>query len=280
MTDRRSINYIKQIRNKTDRCNICGRTRPLTFDHVPPKATLLSPNVYASTALGQLPTPTRHMIRYQSGIQYLSICQECNNERLGVNDKELAKFTDDIAKEHMTSKPGDTIVVTTKINRVIRAICGHFVAMKMGFERNNRPDKQIRKILFRDDIKLERLNLYCWFYPYTTACNARDTVVFGKDSLDTHPKGMIGVMASFPLAYMISTKKEDICRLDCLSKHMTKSIDEEIQVALHLNTSAYPGTRMFRHFYWPLNIINGPYSAAGVIGGKAFVEDSRFGVRD
>ena len=280
MPNRRSLNYIKQVRNKTDRCNICGRTRTLTFDHVPPKATLLKPNVYASTALGEIPTPNRHMIRYQSGIQYLSICQECNNERLGANDIELAKFTEDVANELMTSKPGDTIVVTTKINRVIRAICGHFVAMKMGFERKNLPDKQIRKILFHDDKVLERMSLYCWFYPYTTVCNVRDTVVIGKDSPDTHPKGMIGVMASFPLAYMISTKKEDICELDCLSQYMTKSIDEEVQVILHLNTSTYPGTRMLRHFYWPLNIINGPFSAGAVIGGKAFVEDSRFGVRD
>ena len=191
MSDRRSINYIQETRDTVDRCNICGRKRSLTFDHVPPKATLLRPNIYTSTALSPIPTPDRYMKRYQSGIKYRSICQKCNNEILGANDKELAKFTDSIAEELISSKEGDTIVVTAKINRVIRAICGHFVAMKMGFERNNLPDKQIRKILFRDDKKLERLSLYCWFYPYTTVCDTRDAVVIGKDSPDTHPKGMI-----------------------------------------------------------------------------------------
>lgn len=280
MTDRRTIDYIVETRDKVDRCNICGRTRTLTFDHVPPKATLLSPNVYTSTALSAIPTPDKYMKRYQSGIKYRSICQECNNERLGINDIELAKFTDSIAKELISPKSEDTIVITTKINRVVRAICGHFVAMKMSFDRNNLLDKQIRKILFYDNKMLERIKLYCWFYPFTTVCNARDITTIGKDSRDTHPKGMIGVMASFPLAFMISTKNEAVCGLDDISQYMTSNIDEEIQVALHLNTSTYPGTRMLRHFYWPLNIINGPFSAAAVIGGKAFVEDSRFGVRD
>ena len=276
MSDRRSISYIKQTRAKTDRCNICGRIRQLTFDHVPPKATLLKPNVYASTVLGDIPTPGRHMIRYQSGIQYRSICRECNSEKLGVNDKELARFTDTIAKELVAPKGGDTIVVTTKINRVVRAVCGHFVAMKMDFTRKTLPDKQIREILFRSDKKLERMNLYCWFYPYTTVCNARDIVVIGN----SHPKGMIGVMASFPLAYIISTKNEDDCGLDNLSQYMTKNIDDEIQITLRLNTAMYPGTRILRHFYWPFNVSDGPFGARGVFGGTEFIEGSRFGVRD
>lgn len=276
MSDRRSISYIQETRDTVDRCNICGRKRSLTFDHVPPKATLLKPNVYTSTALSPIPTPDRYMKRYQSGIKYRSICQECNNVILGVNDKELAKFTDSVAKELLTPGISDTIVITTKLNRVVRAICGHFVAMKMDFERNNHPDKQIREILFRSDKKLERLKLYCWFYPYTTVSNARDIVVVGK----YHPQGMIGVMASFPLAYMISIKKQDMCNLDDLSAYMTRSIDDDIQVTLHLHTSFYPQTRIYKHFYWPMNIDSGPFSATGVFGGKAFEKDSRFGVRD
>lgn len=276
MSDRRSISYIKQTRAKIDRCNICGRIRPLTFDHVPPKATLLKPNVYASTALGEFPTPTRHMIRYQSGIQYRSIRQECNNKVLGVNDKELAKITDSVAKELLIPGISDTIVVTTKLNRVVRAICGHFVAMKMDFERKNHLDKQIREILFRSDKKLERLKLYCWFYPYTTVSNARDIVVVGK----YHPQGMIGVMASFPLAYMISVKKQDVCGLDDLSAYMTKNIEDDVQVTLHLSTSVYSGTRIYRHFYWPMNIDCRSFSATGVFSGKTFEEASRFGVRE
>ena len=56
MAGTRSINYIKQTRAKRDRCNICGRIRDLTWDHVPPKATLLNPNVYASTVFSHMPS--------------------------------------------------------------------------------------------------------------------------------------------------------------------------------------------------------------------------------
>ena len=280
LRNRRTISYIKQTRKIEDKCNICGRTRHLTWDHVPPRATLLNPNVYASTVLGEIPTPNRHMIRYQNGIKYRSICQECNGERLSVNDKELAKFIDAVANELASCKEENTIVVKTKINRVIRAVCGHFVSMKMNFSRKGLPDKQIREILFRSDKKLERLKLYCWFYPYSTICNVRDMVVIGKSTQEKHPKGMIGIMASFPLAFMISDKDEGFCGLDNLSSYMTKNIDEEVIVTLHLDTATYPGTRLLKHFYWPLNIENGPFSAGAVIGGKDLVEGSRIGVTD
>ncbi len=136
MSETRSISFIKQTRAKTDRCNICGRVRELTWDHVPPKSTLLKPNVYASTVFYHMPTADSYMIRYQSGIKYRSICQECNGERIGRNDIELAKFVKDVAEYLSTKGSEDTFTVSTKINRLLRAICGHFLAMKMSFDKN------------------------------------------------------------------------------------------------------------------------------------------------
>lgn len=276
MIETRSVTYIKQTRAKRDRCNICGRIRDLTWDHVPPKATLLKPNVYASTLFSQMPTSDSHMIRYQSGIKYRSICQECNGERIGRNDIEFAKFVKSVAEYLITPGPENVFTITTKVNRVLRAICGHFLAMKSSFDRKVISDKVIREYLFRNDKKLERLKIFCWFYPYSTIVNIRDVVVRGNIQ-STHPTGFIGIMNSFPLAYMISTKDESRCGLDNLSQYMTKNIDEEVTVALHLQTAFHPATNLLKHYLWPVNVVDGPFGAGFLLGG-AEMQGSRIGV--
>ena len=278
MTETRSISYIKETRAKVDRCNICGRVRELTWDHVPPKATLVKPNVYASTVFSQMPTADSHMKQYQSGIKYRSICRECNSERIGRNDIELAKFTKGAADYLITKGPETTYTTTVKINRVLRAICGHFLAMKLSFDRKVISDKAIRGYVLRSDKKLERLKVFCWFYPYSTIVNVRDVIVRGSIQM-MHPEGFIGIMDAFPLAYMISTKDESGCGLDNLSQYMTNSIEDEVAVTLHLQTAFYPRTNLLKHYLWPVNVADEPYSALGLFGGQEMV-NSRIGVAD
>ena len=66
------MNYIKIKRNKTDRCNICGKITELTWDHVPPKSVLSVPNLYVNTMFSEMGMPSSelHMVHYQSGIKY------------------------------------------------------------------------------------------------------------------------------------------------------------------------------------------------------------------
>ena len=223
-----------------------------------------------------MPSPDSHMKQYQSGIKYRSICRECNTERLGRNDIELAKFTKGVAEYLILKGSETTYTISTKINRVLRAICGHFLAMKSSFDRKVISDKAIREYLFRGDKKLERLKVFCWFYPYSTIVNVRDVVVSGNIP-STHPTGFIGIMNVFPLAYMISTKDENGCGLDNLSQYMTNDIDEEVVVTLHLRTAFYPGTNFLKHYLWPVNVVDEPYGAMGLFGGQD-LQNSRIGV--
>ena len=216
------------------------------------------------------------MIRYQSGIKYRSICQECNGERIGRNDIEFAKFAKSVANYLITPCHENSIIVTTKINRVLRAICGHFLAMKSSFDRKAISDKALREYLFRSDKKLARLKIFCWFYPYSTIVNVRDVVVGGFVQ-KAHPEGFIGVMNAFPLAYMISTKDETGCGLDNLSLYMTNNIEDEVAVTLHLKTAFYPQTNLLRHYLWPVNVEDGLYGAGFLLGGSE-MQSSRIGV--
>ena len=94
------MNYIKQKRNQKDRCNICGKTAELPWDHIPPKSILTEPNTYANTLFSKSspPSPNQYMKHYQSGIKYRTICAECNNVILGKNDKALQEFSEEVVK--------------------------------------------------------------------------------------------------------------------------------------------------------------------------------------
>lgn len=117
-----SINYIKQKRNKTDYCNICGQLADLTWDHVPPKGISHGDSVIANTVFENFPEPTAYMKKYQSGIKYRSICQNCNNVVLGENDKVYQEFVSEIDKQLHSPIKLTRIVVTVKINRLCRAM--------------------------------------------------------------------------------------------------------------------------------------------------------------
>ena len=106
--------YIKETRAKIDRCNICGRIRELTWDHVPPQSSLLKPNVYASTIFGKIPTNESHMRRYQSGIKYRSICRECNN-MLSRYDIVYKKFHTDVISQLTIPNAEDTFFINVQI---------------------------------------------------------------------------------------------------------------------------------------------------------------------
>ena len=88
------INYIKTKKEKIDICNICEQKKRLTWDHVPPKSSLINPSVYANTLFNDLPTESKYMKAYQSGIKFRTICEHCNNVVLGKNDSEYKAFID------------------------------------------------------------------------------------------------------------------------------------------------------------------------------------------
>ena len=69
----------------TGQCHICGLDKPLTFEHVPPKATFNKVTRYISTSLDEfakidnpLKNPPKGKIE-QGGMGFNSLCQDCNN---------------------------------------------------------------------------------------------------------------------------------------------------------------------------------------------------------
>lgn len=83
---------------------------------------------YQKIITSGVPKEKEYDKKYQNGIKFRSLCDNCNNDLLGVNyDKVLAEFTSQImqiVKSSIALPP--VFKVTVKINRLCRAACGHF----------------------------------------------------------------------------------------------------------------------------------------------------------
>ena len=278
--------YIIQNRKQPDYCNICGKMAFLTWDHIPPKSLLQEPNTYANTLFHELPSPDRHMRQYQNGIKYQSICSHCNNDLVGQYDADLSAFSKGIIIELNRCEQRilnheinhvNSITVTTKINRVLRAICGHFLAMKNHYDDENIVDCYLRTYLTDTNQTFSALFLHCWLYPYSTILNARDFVVVNTHQ-STHPKGMVSVMSCYPLAFLISTVDETAASLDNLGSYSTTKIDEEIPVTLRLSTAYYTNTHKIKDLSWPCNVSSDEFETPDLLGYQQLINDSRLGV--
>lgn len=281
------MRYIKHKGPKVDRCSICGEMKALTWDHVPPKAVLANPDTYASTLFWDegMPSAQHHMRHYQSGIKYRTVCAECNNVLIGKNDEAYKEFHSAVVERLRIASLGvrqglvmpSSITVHTRINRVLRAICGHFLAMKQGYDDEATVDGCLRAYLQDETMKMDGIYVFSWFYPYPSVVNARDFSVHGT-SAHTHPKGFVSVMASNPLAFMVSTDNETDCQVDGLAGYATTAIDDVVPVTLHLASAMYAGERDLKHFVWPANISDDANGALFALGSDEFMEGSRLGV--
>lgn len=278
--------YIIQKREQPDYCNICGKKTYLTWDHIPPKSLLQEPNTYVNTLFHELPSPDRHMKQYQSGIKYQSICSHCNNELVGKYDVDLSAFTKAVISEleicvqkllnHEIDRV-NSITIIAKINKVLRAICGHFLAMKNHYDAETTIDCYLRSYLMDAKQTFSGFFLHSWFYPYSTILNARDFTLAGTPQ-NLHPKGYVSVMVYYPLAYLISTLDESVVSLDNLGSYSTANIDEEVPVTLHLSTMYYANTQRIKDLKWPCNVSSSGFGALGYLSNKKHIDDSRLGV--
>ena len=222
------IHYLKEKRGKKDYCNICGQLTDLTWDHIPPNGVTHGESVIANTVFEKLPAPTEHMKRFQSGIKYRPLCSRCNNEVLGENDKIYQQFFSDVERQLSSPVWLNKIVVPVKIIRLCRAMIGHALAAKNSFDAEVIPDQQMRRYVLDQSMKLSEIKLYTWLYPYKTIIIARDFVTRGFQK-NTHPSEMVSaVIASYPLAYMI-TDESTSCGLDDLGRYTTTNIEDEVE---------------------------------------------------
>lgn len=256
---------MKLNRPTTDCCNICGIVKPLSEDHVPPKFWNNHKAKRFSLAFGTLdPEQAKNSFPYKAnnGIAYRSICSECNSKLGGSYDKELQIFCDTIAHSIRSKIIIPTISVDIRINRVARAVAGHFLAAKDFYDDNCLVDVNLRKYLADDSaLPPTGMHLYCYPYLYNAIVVGRDLVPMGKDV----PQGMLSLISSFPVSFILTDAI--VHGMTDLFAKCSNDINEKGNVTLFRKAAFIPGTNTLRHYAWPINISEN--GAFGVLGGTA-----------
>ena len=156
-------------------CRICSRQGKLTYDHVPPKgcAGFGKMSLHNITNyLGCQPSRARLL---QRGMRFRTICQKCNNERLGHEYdptlKDLAARVSTCVRANAMNLvlPG-RMQIDTKPQRLGRAVVGHLLAAD-----TYRLDEKPHSAPFPDAMQSyflnpegnppDQLEIYYWLYP-------------------------------------------------------------------------------------------------------------------
>jgi len=300
----KELYYKKKKRSLIDYCNICGRKTKLTWDHVPPKSVKIGDCAYADTLFaGEIPSETKYGKKYQNGVKYRTICQECNGDLLGKYDKCYARFIE-VVNQSIESKCQDVlngvvinpideeVTVEVQINKILRSILGHFLSMKAVYDKDTTVDEYLRLYLKDESLELTGIKLYTWLYPYSTIINLRDFATRGKidsDDYRTHPCGMISIMNSYPLAYMISTENENSCCVDDIGRYSTENINDKVTITLHISTAYYSmplrtddglmAAVKRKEFSWPANVSDDEFGALFVLGNDQIMDGSTIAIQ-
>ena len=272
--------YEKKKRALEDFCNICGEKKRLTYDHIPPKCCF---NSFKSVPLDIF---SLKLIKdrkcSQNGVKHRSICAECNNGILGKYDKEFELFIQKVKNVLVQSEsPKGVIMITTRINRLVRSICGHFLSMKAEYYAPLVPDRLIRDFIRNENMKRpEGLKILTWYYPYSTVFSISDFTVLSTSPTQNLPcDGMVSALSSFPLAFLIKDGEKD-CGLVDLFDYCTENFEEEVEIPIDLDSCYFKGTDVLRDPRWPCNITNDDFGAPGILTSKNTVSNSVLAARD
>ena len=273
--------YIKRKRNKEDFCNICGVKSKLTFDHVPPKCCFNDVNIKP------LETLSGEKEKYnpncsQNGLKYRSLCGECNNGLLAKYDKSVEDVVEQIKNHFLTSnlKKENVINLKIKINAFAKSICGHFLAMKNSYDNQCVTDILLRKyVLDPCALPPEDHQLLIRFYPYSTVFAIRDVAIHPNHIDPAMPKGMISILSSFPIAYILNSGSDSGGFID-LFRYCSENINETIELKLDIYSAFHTNTNMLRHEKWPCNITDDISGTSILICSAHAASDSIYGNRD
>jgi hypothetical protein len=231
---RRPIQRLNTRGPLVGRCNICDKVRPLTDDHTPPKGcgktTLievhsLHDKLSASEERSELPR------RFQAGISFRSLCQDCNNLLGGKYDPALAEMCSQVRNiVNGILRLPDEIRLQVRPQPILRSVLGHLAAQ--GIERPI--SEWLRNYLLDRTLPLpDEIRMYYWLYPHRSQILVRDG---GRLEIASRTTTVFWLMKFFPLAFMatIGEPQQRVYRLNNLDTFRDVSFSDEYPVALRL----------------------------------------------
>ena len=236
--------YSKTKREKVGICNLCRNTRPLSWDHVPPKGGIDITRMEMASLLDLMGSEEDPPVEEsQNGVKYRTICKLCN-ELMGVEyDPHLNGLAKEIGIYLKSSlELPKEITLQISIQRVLKAIIGHMVAAKVSVE-NTKFDRLARAYVLNKHATLpDEIKLHYWIYPYDISTTIRDAgiaVIKTDSELDIN---FVQIMKYFPIAY-VAGEQAKFRNLPSLSKYGLKGIDDVVTLKFDIHRKEKP--------FWP-----------------------------
>ncbi|WP_331345530.1 hypothetical protein [Cellvibrio sp. UBA7661] len=231
----------------TGYCAICRSFGQLTQDHVPPKGCGNVKDVTLQTLL-------QHMVRSkikrhsQHGVQFRTLCSNCNNNLLGARyDPELIRLYNSVSelgdkvRQNKTYLPRN-FFCEIKPQRLVRAVVGHLLAAhSINFLSNGDKlppfyDSLSKYFLGESEHFPENIEIYYWFYPYRSYKVAKSTAVA---SLSWSGYLFGDVIKFFPVAFWLVMDKPAHINIphNLLLVDKTMDIDSKVEFQLNLKNT-------------------------------------------
>jgi len=240
-----SINYHQFKREKVAECNICKKSAPLSWDHVPPKGGIELKEVEQVSIFQRLviePGEIKPRIS-QNGVKYRTLCKKCN-ERLGLSyDNVLNSFALGVGQVLKSKlELPDVIHYRTKPGILMRSILGHLLAAKSIIDKTVF-DEKIRDFLLDKDTQLpEEIKIFYWIYPYRDIVVLRDIVMPATRGNFTRVGAFHGILKYFPIAYLVCNL-EQYEGLEELTIYRHCKLNEIVEIPIRLTH--------VKHSLWP-----------------------------
>jgi hypothetical protein len=241
-----STYYVNQgKRAKVGVCNICRKSAPLSWDHVPPKGGIDLKPIEQTTLFQRLAVkPEKQKYRIsQNGVKYRTLCKSCNSSLGRFYDPVLNDFAIGVGKIIKSGLEIPSVIhYKTKPMILIKSILGHLLAAKRTID-DVIFDQKVRKFLFDDQANLpDDIKIFYWFYPYREIVVVRDVIMPAIRGDFSQLGSFGGILKYFPIAYLVCNL-EQYEGLDELTIYRGLKLQDTAEIPIHLTeirSSAWP----------------------------------------
>lgn len=194
------------------RCNICGAILPLSDEHIPPKSCGNKRKMVVYELFPELAEISnikkRKRFIKQNGVSFKSICEGCNNARLGACfDKAFADFYNKSLLVAQSSSNFSCEIHDIATKEVVKCIFGKFLAMDSDYN-GSAMCEEMRNFII-NDIAPASMHLYVRYYPYDSIYIARNHGVLPTEQSSYLSECLISVLYYKPLAFVLSDVQVD-----------------------------------------------------------------------
>ena len=244
---------IEKFVKKDNICNICTQTKKLSADHVPPKACPPVKERCINKLIYKIVEDNSFSKRFsQSGVQFTTICQECNNNLGSKYDLELADLSQKIQSFVETSLIlPDSFEVECCPNAVMRSVLGHMLAAKTETDEVV-IDSLVRPCVLDESVSIPSdIHIFYWVYPYDEIIILRDFAMPAVRG-QLNVSGLFNLLKFYPIAFLIAYQLEVYEGLSNLDSFNNLSVKDKDKLRIDLRpakSSTWPEECLGRENY-------------------------------